>query len=149
MKLIRIRVGAGLSDLDKDIHQSFNDMMQLFNPFVTYQERNWRPNIDICEDKEGFLVMVELAGVEVADIDLEIDGRTLRLSGRRQRRDFPKETRYHLAEIPYGSFERIFSLPAVIDASSVEAIHQQGILEIRMAVLSKKHTAQRVPIVGR
>jgi len=149
MNLIRIRIGAGLTGLDKEITQSFNDMMQLFNPFMTYQERNWRPHVDICEDNDGFLVLVELAGVEVANIDLEIDGNTLRLSGCRPRLHLPLGTRYHLAEIPCGSFARIFSLPALIDAESVEATYSQGVLNIRMAALSKPSVAKRVSVVGR
>jgi len=149
MNLVRIKVkiGEGFFNMEDGTSRPFDDMVQLFDPFLAYRERSWRPHIDIYEDREGFLVLVELAGMEAADIDLEINSRSLKLTGRRNRPSLPKEARYHLAEIPYGSFERTFSLTADIDTETVKAAYLEGLLEIRMTKLSAINRARKISVL--
>ncbi|MDZ4164809.1 MAG: Hsp20/alpha crystallin family protein [Smithellaceae bacterium] len=144
---IRVRIGEGFVNIEEGTGRSFDDMVHLFNPFLAYRERSWRPRIDIYEDRDAFIILVELAGVEAADIDLEINSRSLRLTGRRNRRALPQEARYHLAEIPYGSFERAFSLTADIDTETVTASYLEGLLEIRMTKLSTIRKTRKIAVV--
>lgn len=143
---IRVRIGEAFPPGEEGTARSFDDMVQLFNPFLAYRERSWRPRIDIFEDINEFIILVELAGMEAADIDLEINSRSLKLTGRRNRRSLPEKARYHLAEIPYGSFERDFSLTADIDTETVKASYLEGLLEIRMTKLSAIKKTRKISV---
>jgi len=98
-------------------------------------ENTWRPHADMYETPEEILLIIDLAGVRREDIHLEVSRRTIKIFGKRDQMMIPGTTRYRLAEIPYGYFERHLSLPAAVDTDRVEATHRNGLLEVRMTKL--------------
>lgn len=98
-------------------------------------EHAWRPNTDVYETPAEMLVIIDLAGVKVEDIHLEVGRRSLRLFGKREQKTLQGTTKYRLAEIAYGYFERQIALPVPVDEEAVEAIYRDGFLEVRMAKL--------------
>ncbi len=75
------------------------------------------PAVDVAytTDPPRAIVTAELAGVDAEDLDLEIQGRKLILSGRR---DSPAQDTdvYQQVEIERGSFRRVIELGADVDA---------------------------------
>ncbi|MCX7982741.1 MAG: Hsp20/alpha crystallin family protein [Syntrophales bacterium] len=99
-------------------------------------EHVWRPNTDVYETSEDILVIVDLAGVKIEDIHLEVGRRTVKIYGKREQKVLRGTTKYRLAEIAYGYFERQIALPVAVDEEKVAAIYRDGFLEIRMVKLS-------------
>ena len=92
----------------------------------------WTPSVDVFEDQDGLHIYAELPGVEMKDIDLQIEGNTLSLRGERKlERDEDKQG-YHLVERVYGGFQRSFTLPPTVDVEHVTAEHKDGVLKIRL-----------------
>jgi HSP20 family protein len=90
--------------------------------------------VDIYESPDEIMIVTDIAGVKTEDLYVEVHRRVLRIYGKR----VPPaggNTRYHLAEIPYGYFERNLSLPLPIDTESIKATYADGLLQIRMAKL--------------
>lgn len=96
-----------------------------------YGGSSLRPNTDVYFDRRRAVLVVklELAGIDPAQIDLEIDEGILRVSGSRADRKHP-EAAYQQMEISYGRFERSVSLPPEVDAAGASAEYTNGFLEI-------------------
>jgi len=101
--------------------------------------RPWTPSVDVFETENELVLKADLPGVEMKDIDIQLENGTLTLKGQRE---FKKETKnggYHRIERSYGSFARYFSLPDTLDADGVQAEFKNGVLTIK---LPKKEVAK-------
>jgi HSP20 family protein len=79
-----------------------------------------------------------------SDIDIKVEENTLIIRGERK---FIKETpagNYLQIERPYGTFQRTFAMPRVIDQEKIKAAYKDGVLRI---VLPKKETVHPQQIV--
>jgi len=90
----------------------------------------WYPVVDVIETPEALMFRAELPGVGKDNINLEVEGTTLILSGIRNLESEPKMAVYHAIERVQGFFERRFNLPGIPDISKVTATYIDGILEI-------------------
>jgi HSP20 family protein len=79
--------------------------------------------------------LAEVAGVKPEAIHLEIAPGWVKISGARETgvRRHDNDTRYRLAEIPCGYFERTLVLPARIETETATTHYRDGLLEIRLA----------------
>jgi HSP20 family protein len=85
---------------------------RFFEPgFARVQAAVWEPPVDILEDDRQFLIFVALPGVEPGDLDISIEGDTLRVAGQRRLPAAARSAVIHRLEIPYGHFERRIRLP--------------------------------------
>ena len=101
--------------------------------------------MDVYETPEEFYITAELAGVSKEDLDIEINNKAVKISGRRLPQPRAAGASYRLAEIQYGNFERVFYLPTTIDPEVVSATFTNGFLQLRLAKdVSTK--ARRIPI---
>ncbi|MBE9541144.1 MAG: Hsp20/alpha crystallin family protein [Proteobacteria bacterium] len=98
----------------------------------------WSPSVDIYETAESIVIKAEVPGVKKEDISVEVKDDTLYLKGERKFEKDVKEENYHRMERSYGSFRRVFSLPATVAQEKVKANFKDGVLEI---ILPKVETA--------
>lgn len=98
---------------------------------------NWSPPVDIYETVENIVIKAEVPGVKKEDISVEVKNDTLYLKGERKFEKDVKEENYHRMERSYGSFRRIFSLPATVEQDKVKASFKDGVLEIILPKLEK------------
>jgi HSP20 family protein len=106
------------------------------------------PAADIYETDDEVVVVVELAGISGAEIDVEIEGRVLHLQGERRPLPGRPQMTYSQIEIAHGSFQRELLLPAEVNADEAKASYRDGILEV---VLPKASSAlnRQLRIVAR
>ncbi|MDD3813165.1 MAG: Hsp20/alpha crystallin family protein [Desulfocapsaceae bacterium] len=91
------------------------------------------PAVNISEDKGNYYVRTELPGIWADDINLEITGRNLAISGERKIPSEGENARYHRKEREAGKFSRVISLPGDVEINSVEAKLTNGLLTITIA----------------
>lgn len=91
---------------------------------------NVYPALNIYEEADRLLITAELPGVKAADLDLSIEGETLTIQGKRDRRQSESGVSYHRREIESGSFSRAIALPIKVEPEHVEAKLTNGILTI-------------------
>jgi HSP20 family protein len=104
----------------------------------------WSPPVDILEREEEVILKADLPEMNQDDIDIKVEENTLIIRGERK---FIKETpagNYLQIERPYGTFQRSFAIPRVIDQEKIKAAYKDGVLRI---VLPKKETAHPKQIV--
>ena len=90
------------------------------------------PAINIWTNDNGQLISAEMPGVHPDDIDIDVTGDALSISGDRKPDEVAKDARYHRRERSYGSFSRTIQLPFMVDTNKVEANFKNGILMISL-----------------
>lgn len=110
--------------------------------FSQYAPQAWQPAINAYRCAECVRICVELAGVDHADIDLQLEPRRLVLRGEREvprpRDDQGRILQTIAMEIDYGPFLRMIQLSAEIevDVEKVSAEHENGLLWICLPLKS-------------
>lgn len=72
----------------------------------------WEPPVDVLEIDDAVLVLVALLGVDPAEVEAEIHGADLVVSGVRALPGELQRAVIHRLELPQGRFERRVRLPA-------------------------------------
>jgi HSP20 family protein len=101
--------------------------------------RPWSPAVDVFETENELLIKADLPGMEMKDIDIQIENGTLSMRGERKYANESKDGGFHRVERGYGNFARYFSLPDTVDTEKVKADYKNGVLTI---VLPKKEVAK-------
>jgi HSP20 family protein len=101
--------------------------------------RPWAPAVDILETENELVLKADVPGVELEDIDIQIENGTLTVKGERKVEKDEKSKGFHRMERSYGSFVRIFTVPDTVDSEHVKAGYESGVLTI---TLPKKEIAK-------
>ena len=123
----------------RDPFNVLNELNKLFDGSIqrswqqddsAVESSNWLPAVDIKEEKDCFLLHVDVPGVSPDKIDVSMENNMLSVKGERD--DIQKEDRkgYHRIERTRGSFYRRFTLPDTADAGQIKAKVKQGVLEV-------------------
>lgn len=109
------------------------------------------PRLDLYYCGEGrpekAVVKVEIPGVTIDSVNLEVQGRTLVISGERPVRETEGRT-YQQVELPSGPFRRVVELSVDVEAEQAQATYEDGILRIELPIRLAE-AARQVPIERR
>ena len=94
---------------------------------------SFAPPVDIYEDDQKLVLKLEVPGVKEDELDIQVEGRTLTVRGERKFSSEEKQENFHRVEHRYGTFARSFTLPNTMDAESVKATYDAGVLELSLA----------------
>jgi HSP20 family protein len=118
----------------QEMDQLQREMNRLFD--TSNKERVFNspsyPAINIWTNEDGQVISAEMPGVHPDDIDIDVTGDALSISGERKPDEIAKEAHYHRRERSYGSFSRTVQLPFMVDTNKVEASFKNGILLINL-----------------
>ena len=102
------------------------------NTQSTAPRRYVRPRADITEAAQGFLVQVELPGVNRQGLDITFENGELTLTGHRTPAAVPMGTEMLYRESRPSDFRRTFELDQSIDAAGITASLEQGLLTLTL-----------------
>ncbi len=108
----------------------FDDVFRGMAPQGNQDKPSFVPSVDIKEDEQAYKISAELPGMKVEDVNVEVDGNVLTISGERTLEKEKAGEGYHRVERRYGSFSRRFFLPDSVDGSRIEAKMRDGLLGI-------------------
>jgi HSP20 family protein len=80
------------------------------------------------------VVRADLAGIDPAQLELEIRGRELILGGQRLAPAADQERLYQQLEIEHGPFRRVVALGADVDAEGARATYEDGMLVVELPI---------------
>jgi HSP20 family protein len=128
-----------IEDLAGEIQELFADMWQVPR-FSAGLRQGYRPQADCfrTDDPPALNVIVELAGVDPASVEVVVAGRALTISGERTR---PRVAGAHYLamEIEYGTFKRTVELGTDIDPTNVTATYDKGMLKVVLPLVPQRH----------
>ncbi len=90
----------------------------------------WRPPTDLYEKDKEYVVRVEIAGMQDAELNIAVDGRELAIYGLRQPPG--DHAAYHQLEVRFGEFLSVVDLPGQVDVDSIIADYKDGFLSVRL-----------------
>lgn len=96
----------------------------------------WSPAINLYEDETSFILVAEMAGLRVDEIELRVEKSILVISGDRQTPAPPEAAgtiRVRHMEIDHGPFCRSLEMPENADLGTVQACYRGGYLWVRIA----------------
>ena len=94
--------------------------------------RLWNPAADVYRTRDGWIVKLDLAGVSVEELEVEVEDATLRVRGCRRDTFYQEGFTYHQMEITYSRFEKSIQFPCSIHGASLGRDYRDGLLVIRL-----------------
>lgn len=100
---------------------------------------NWLPSLgwgmlggDVYEDDKRLVVRLEVPGMEKEDMQVEVVGDALVVSGEKRFQREGGEGRWRVMQCAYGSFRRVVPLPAPVRIDEARASYKNGVLRIEL-----------------
>lgn len=87
---------------------------------------------DLFEDDKRLVVRLEVPGMDRQDIDVQVLGDTLIVSGEKRFEREDTEGRWRVMQCAYGSFRRAVPLPVQVLADQAQASYKNGVLKIEL-----------------
>ena len=94
--------------------------------------------LDVFQTNGEIVVEAPVAGVKTEDLDIVVEGDTIRIKGRREKPQKVEQRNYLFKECYWGPFSREIILPVELDGSKVEASIKEGILVIKAPKIKRK-----------
>jgi len=122
----------------REINSIQSEVNRLFDTFFDAPARaergprRWVPAMDLVETDEGYVLRADLPGVHQEDLKIELDERTLTVSGERKSSVETEQEGYHRIERSFGAFSRSLTLPEGVDAEAIAASFDNGVLEVKV-----------------
>ena len=91
------------------------------------------PSFDIRETPEAYVFEADMPGIKREDLDLNLTGNRITITGRREARERREGENLFISERSHGSFTRSFNLPDGVDGAKVSAELKDGVLTLTLA----------------
>jgi HSP20 family protein len=128
--------------LQDRMNRMFEETVQAGKETGMMRPGTWAPAVDIYEDEEEVVLVAEVPGIEMEDVDIQVRDNTLTLKGERKMEKPVNKENYHRVERTYGSFMRAFTLPSTVDQDKISANYAKGVLEIKMPKSARSKPTQ-------
>lgn len=140
MPLMRWDPFTALARMDDE----FDDLVRRTFGASTYQ---FVPPVEMATEGSDVVITLELPGVDLEDVDIEVAEGRLSISGERRDRWEDSRGKVLVREVRYGAFRRVFQLPDGVSADQVEAEADNGLLRLRIKNVTKPvETPQKIKI---
>jgi HSP20 family protein len=121
-----------------DLERMSRQMDQLSHAVFGRPGMNWLtarvfPAVNLTEDKDKYYIRAELPGIKADELNIQVNGRNLTITGERTIPSEGENIRYHRKERESGKFSRVIGLPGDIDADHMDAKMVNGVLTVTIA----------------
>ncbi|HEY9700745.1 MAG TPA: Hsp20/alpha crystallin family protein [Trichocoleus sp.] len=112
------------------------DMNRLFDRFITTDgdriHTAFAPKVEMQETSDAIHLKVEIPGIDVKDIDVQVSAEAVSISGERKEETKTEDRGMIRTEFRYGQFQRVIPLPARIENTNVQADYKNGVLQLTL-----------------
>jgi HSP20 family molecular chaperone IbpA len=113
-----------------DPRQASIRILHFRQPYVQFEVRPWTPPLNILEIERAFVVVVELAGVTPASLQVDVHPTLVLIRGSRQIALPQKLRRLHRIEIAVGPFQIALPFDSPVNPEQATARYTDGLLEV-------------------
>jgi HSP20 family protein len=120
-----------------------------FSPMLRFAEELAMrvPPVDVFEEGPDVVLKAELPGMRKEDIEVDVTGDLVTLTGKKEKEEKVERKDYHRLERATGAFTRTVRLPAEVVLEKVTATFKDGVLEVRAPKAhAEKVTARKVDV---
>lgn len=113
------------------------EMDELLGRLKTEWNGDWptavfSPSVDLSETDDSMQIRMDVPGLKADEIDIQVSGNTIRISGEHKEEKEEKGRTYHRIERKSGSFSRSLALPVAVKEDKVSAECNEGVLTITL-----------------
>ena len=112
------------------LHQQLDRLLEGWSDLPSLAGGGFTPLADVEETDDAYLVEIELPGVDKDDIEVELTGQQLAVTGERKERERAGILRRRTRTV--GRFRYEVVLPGATDDEGVTASMDQGVLSVRV-----------------
>ena len=109
------------------------------------RSQNWTPEVSIFENDKLYTVTMDIPGVEKKDVNIEVEGSCLTVSGERDEKN-EKDMSLYYSQTRYGNFSRTFNLPEEIGVEKISAKYKNGTLILTLPKMEKINNSINIPV---
>jgi HSP20 family protein len=102
--------------------------------------------LDVYEEGDNLMVKASVPGVKPNELNVQIEGDVLTISGETKQEKERKEKAYHLREHRYGRFTRSVTLPCPVMVDKAEAVFEDGMLTLTVPKAAEEARGKKIPI---
>ena len=126
-----------VNEVNKIIEHAFRPLTNVDTSNI--ETSQWKPAVDIKEEKNQYIIIADLPGVDKNDVNIAMENNILSIKGHRVDENKDEKNNYFRSEREKGDFYRRFTLPDTVDGTKIQAKIQKGVLTI---AIPKKEVAQ-------
>ena len=136
MTLVKWNPARELLNVEREFNKLFNSLENRFGLSESssedeeYENAVWMPLTDISENKDNFVMHLDLPGVKKEDVKISYTDGQLSISGERKQEKESGDSKYHRVERAFGKYYRSFTMPSKIREDKIEAEFKDGQLII-------------------
>jgi HSP20 family protein len=136
---------ANFDRMRREMDELFGDVFDRTR--LARRRAGFSPAVDVAytSDPPQAIVTAELAGVDVAQLEIEIQGRKLILSGQRRPAEVEGDV-YQQVEIERGPFRRVVELGVEVRPEDAKASYEDGMLRVELPLLPTEARSRAVRI---
>ena len=120
-------------DRKDNFNDLFDQMHKMFNQMQSYsKDLNIRSSVpvDIKEENGKVIVTADIPGVQKEDINLKADENSIEISAEKSAEVKEENEKYVRRERSSRSFRRVVSWPTQIEAETIHAEYNEGVLRV-------------------
>lgn len=122
---------SSLNDFFREMNRLHDEMGRYFGRTGVGQ-LGVGPAMNVWEDDHNVYASADLPGVDSAKLDVSVtEGNQLTITGDRPVTEFPNAV-WLRQERPTGEFTRVVTLPTMVDPNKVDAVYENGVLQVTM-----------------
>lgn len=115
--------------------------------FGDFSKLEFTPKLDVTDDKDFLRVTLEVPGVDMKDLDVEVQDGVLTISGEKKQEATTNEEGCYHTERSYGFFRRAIPLPTEVETAKAEAKFDRGVLIVKLPKTEQaKQSAKKIAI---
>ncbi|MCA9177671.1 MAG: Hsp20/alpha crystallin family protein [Planctomycetales bacterium] len=120
---------------------AYRELEELMERYWTDEGDGWgdgwggkllAPPLDMSETENAISLRMDLPGVTAKDIDIQVSGNQLTITGERKEEKEVKNETFHRIERRSGKFSRSVLLPCEVQEDKIEATYQDGVLKVSL-----------------
>lgn len=135
MKLIRLQSQPAEVPAALAPGELLRDFMNLHFPFFPTERAGmnvWSPSLDVYDDKDAFVVALEVAGLRKEDFEISFHDGVLSIAGERKAEESKEGSTCFRRERFYGRFSRSVAIPAAVQSDKITAAYKDGVLTVTL-----------------
>lgn len=144
MGIIRYQPGSIMQDMHNELSKLFDKNFPETDG-SNVSTSDWLPAVDIKEERDRFVLLADIPGVEPKDIEVHMDNGILTIQGERSHQSNEEHEGYKRIERSHGSFYRRFNLPDTADSDGIKAKGKHGVLEVTIPKI-ERNKARRIEV---
>jgi HSP20 family protein len=135
---------AGFERMRREMDELFGDA---FGRQLAPRRAGFSPRVDVyyTQSPAAAVISIDLAGITLDELKIDVQGRIVRISGRRPPVVAAGRV-YQQLEIEHGPFERVIELGADVESEAARANYVDGMLEVELPIARRNLQTKSVPV---